>query len=109
MKVNSRWAFLAVPLCLLGLSSANANPLDAGTATKEAVYTSSFEGYVKDQDFEAGGWAAANKRVGEIGGWRTYLRQAQEPMTESKPASGDQKPMPHSGHGSSNSSIKGVK
>ncbi len=109
MKANTRWAILAVPLSLLGLPQASADPLDSDTETKEAGYNSPFEGYVKDEDFEAGGWVKANERVGEIGGWRTYLRQAQEPMDGSKASEKDQGAMPHSGHGSNDSSPKGAK
>tara|TARA_R110002049_G_scaffold141576_1_gene303294 strand:+ start:1269 stop:1598 length:330 start_codon:yes stop_codon:yes gene_type:complete len=108
MNVNTRWAILAVPLSLLGLPQASANPLDSDTPTKETGYSSSFDDYVQDEDVEAGGWVQANERVGEIGGWRTYLRQAQEPMDGSKPTSSDQGAMPHSGHGSNPSSQKGA-
>lgn len=105
MKVSTRWAIMmAMPLSLLGSPHAIADPLDAEATPKEAAYTSPFEGYVKDEDFEASGWVAANERVGEIGGWRTYLRQAQEPMKDSKSSGDDQKLMPHSGHRASESS-----
>jgi len=108
MKVIIRWGAIAMSLSLLGTPYASADPLDSET-TKEAAYTSPFEGYVKDEDFEASGWAAANERVGEIGGWRTYLRQAQEPMKDSESSGDNQKLMPHSGHGSGDSSKQGTK
>ena len=108
MNLNTRWAILAVPLSLLGLPQAGANPLDSDTTATEAVYSSSFEGYIKDEDVEASGWVQANERVGEIGGWRTYLRQAQEPMDGAKPSGNDQGEMPHSGHGSNHSLKKGA-
>ncbi len=108
MNLNTRWAILAVPLSLLGLPQASANPLDSDMAAKEAGYSSSFDDYVKDEDVEAGGWVLANERVGEIGGWRTYLKQAQEPMNQSKPSDNDQGAMPHSGHGSMHSPQKGA-
>lgn len=55
-----------------------ADPLNPDEPVLEAVYDSPLKGYVPDSDFEIGGWKAANKRVGEIGGWRTYLEQAQQ-------------------------------
>ncbi len=109
MNVRTRWAALAVPLGLLGLSQVNANPLDSETSVTEADYRSSFDNYVRDEDFEAGGWIQANERVGEIGGWRTYSRQAREPMAGSTQSARDQGAMPHSGHGANHSSMKGAK
>lgn len=35
--------------------------------------------YRKWQDVPVQDWTAANDRVGEIGGWQTYLRDAQAP------------------------------
>lgn len=109
MKARTHWAILAMPLSLLGLPLANADPLSADTSTKEATYTSSFEGYIKDEDHEAGGWVAANERVGEIGGWRTYLRRAQEPVSNSKQSGDDRRQMPHGGHRSSDAPKQGDK
>ncbi len=109
MKALTRWAIVTMPLSLLSLHHAHADPLEAQTTTKEAAYSSPFEGYVKDQDFEVGGWVAANEKVGEIGGWRTYLRQAQEPMNDSKPSSSDQEHMKHREHGSNGQSKHGAK
>ena len=64
----------------LGLSSANADPFNTDAISDEVAYESSLNTYSADEDHEPGNWVAANQRVGEIDGWRTYLRQAQEPV-----------------------------
>ncbi len=67
-----------------------ADPLNPDEPVLEAVYDSPLKDYVPDSDFEIGGWKAANKRVGEIGGWRTYLEQAQQAGESARP--GDREP-----------------
>jgi hypothetical protein len=57
--------------------------------TKRALnHKSSFETYRPYSDEKAANWKAANDEVGRIGGWRTYLKEAQEPDADAgkKPA-----------------------
>ena len=54
--------------CLLGVPMAYA----AGQDT-----SAPFERYQGWRDEPLQDWRAANQRVGEIGGWRTYLRESQ--------------------------------
>ena len=59
-------------------------------------------------DETVGSWREANDNVGRIGGWRTYLREAQQPdapasaPTTGKPAPTDrparEMPAGHQGH-----------
>ncbi|MFK7965952.1 MAG: hypothetical protein AB8C46_18485 [Burkholderiaceae bacterium] len=109
MKLCIRWVILTVALSLPGLPLASANPLSLESATKEPNYNSAFEGYVKDEDFEAGGWAGANERVGEIGGWRTYLRQAQEPIDNTKSPGNAEDSGQREGPGSNEASQEGTR
>jgi hypothetical protein len=58
-------------------------------------HKSSFDNYRPYSDEKAANWKAANDEVGRIGGWRAYLKEAQEPEVETSP-----KPKnPHAGHG----------
>lgn len=101
MSLKNRLAIVTLPLGLLGLAHATASPLETDAAVAEATYESSLTGYVNDEDAEVGGWVEANERVGEIGGWRVYLRQAQEPMPgQAEPASkhSEGKSMPGMNH-----------
>ena len=61
-------------------------------AAEEAV-TAPFKHYQGWRDEPLQDWRAVNERVGEVGGWRTYLR-------ESQPAVGGagQDPQGHHGH-----------
>jgi hypothetical protein len=43
----------------------------------EKIFTASFKPYQGWRDEPLQDWRQANQRVGEIGGWRTYLREAQ--------------------------------
>ena len=65
----------------------------AGPQTDEQSVTAPFKHYQGWRDEPVQDWRAVNDRVGEVGGWRTYLR-------ESQPA-GDgagQDPQSHHGH-----------
>lgn len=82
---SRHWLALAL-LAVAPLS--HADPFTA-SAGDEPLFESTFKGYVPDEDLEPGGWLEANDRVGQIGGWRTYLKEAQErpePMEQARPA-----------------------
>jgi hypothetical protein len=94
------WVFVSlIALCLSELSFAQ----DAETKTAKAssshkpertlVYKSSFNLYRPYSNEKTANWKSANDEVGRIGGWRTYLKEAQEPEII-KPID------PHAAHGS---------
>ncbi len=65
-------------------------------------YTSPIADYQTFADEKVGSWRAANDKVGQIGGWRAYAKEAQQPEntptlapTDAKPVA---KPDPHTGH-----------
>lgn len=51
---------------------------DAQAVTKPLTYHSPFAAYRADKVEELGSWREVNDRVGSIGGWRVYAREAQE-------------------------------
>ena len=80
-----------------------------GTASAQTIvsYTSPIADYQPFVDGKITSWKAANDKVGQIGGWRAYAKEAQQPdntpvpTTEQKPVgnNGDViKPDPHAGH-----------
>ena len=52
-----------------------------GTATAQTVvsYTSPIADYQPFVDGKITSWKAANDKVGQIGGWRAYAKEAQQP------------------------------
>ena len=72
-----RWAAPLVCTWLLAAPMANAAetmamPMETGMAASPPLGT-----YQNWRDEPMQDWREANARVGEIGGWRTYLREAQ--------------------------------
>jgi hypothetical protein len=71
------------------------------------TYKSPIEDYKAFVDEKVTSWKAANDKVGQIGGWRAYAKEAQQPDNSPAPA-GVQKPAgssgdvmktdPHAGH-----------
>ena len=55
------------------------NAADAQAVTKPLTYRSPFAAYRADKIEEPRSWRDVNDRVGSIGGWRVYAREAQEP------------------------------
>jgi hypothetical protein len=96
----------------------SATPGNASRPTLVVLrYESAFSNYKPLGDMSIGSWRDANDTVTRIGGWRTYLREAQEPAssppaqpsTSSSPAAptpapaANAKPVapaadPHAGH-----------
>ena len=69
-------------------------------------YDSAFSRYKPYRDEKATPWREANDTVTQIGGWRAYAKEAQQPepvssaATPTMPASpAVAKPNPHEGHG----------
>lgn len=79
-----RWLLPATLLTLMSAASAQtptpgADPLDAQAKVPRAAHASSLAQYRRMTDEKVGSWREANDNVGRIGGWRTYLREAQQP------------------------------
>jgi hypothetical protein len=58
------------------------------------TFKSVFEHYQPYKEQKISGWKDANDEVGRIGGWRTYLKEANEPTPSSTAPTN-----PHAGHG----------
>jgi hypothetical protein len=69
-----RPAALLACVWLPGLSAAQA----ADTAVSGQADAAPFEHYQGWRDEPLQDWREANQRVGEVGGWRTYLRESQQ-------------------------------
>jgi hypothetical protein len=67
------------------LNSHNAS--DAGATIPALDYRSPFTAYQADKPQEPQSWRAVNDRVGAIGGWRVYAREAQPPIPDLPPNS----------------------
>lgn len=75
-------------------SGKSADASDPKAAVPPLIYRSAFQGYRPNAEAEVGNWKEANDRVGRIGGWRVYAKEAMQPETAaSAPAAAD-----HSGH-----------
>ena len=70
-------------------------------------YTSPIADYLPFVDEKVSAWKAANDKVGQIGGWRAYAKEAQQPdnlpvpmqKSPNSPNSSDaMKTDPHAGH-----------
>jgi len=58
---------------------ASPDPLDARVAVPAVLYTSPLARYQPLAEASAQPWREANERVGRIGGWRAYAREAAQP------------------------------
>ena len=65
-------------------STRSANATDPKTSVPPLVYRSAFDGYRPNAEANLGKWQEANDKVGRIGGWRAYAKEAAAP---DKPAS----------------------
>ena len=69
-----------------GKPPAKAGPLDAAAAVPRVAHQSSLRTVPRQADAAVGDWRAANDTVTRIGGWRSYLREAQAPAPGSASA-----------------------
>ena len=60
--------------------TAKADPLDSQASVPALIYQSPFTQYRSLGSQELISWREANENVARIGGWRVYLRQAQQPV-----------------------------
>lgn len=94
-------------------SMSAADPLDAAATVPPLVYRSALATFKRLGEMEALPWREANHRVGRIGGWRAYAREAAAPDAAASAAPASQpaaeavamplpmsqpKPGPHSAH-----------
>lgn len=90
---SSRWlvaALMAPPLALAQMPEGDTAKVDYQLSYRSAL--SGYEAY-KEQSVQP--WKAANDKVGEIGGWRTYAKE----MRQTAPATGqDQPAQDHDAH-----------
>ncbi len=73
-----------------GGGPARPDPLDPNAPVPAYTFTSSLGSYRGWDDSPPLSWRQANDDVARIGGWRTYLRQAQAPDAE--PGAADKAP-----------------
>ncbi|MEY4730380.1 MAG: multi-Cu oxidase [Pseudomonadota bacterium] len=88
------------------------NPADPKAAVPQINYVSPFQNYQSFGEIKIVPWKAANDLTQQIGGWRAYLKEANQPEA-AEPAAEMQKPTapqapaptpkapqpdPHSGH-----------
>ena len=76
-------------------SASAAAPVVSASTPGAPAYRSAFDGYRRHADQPVGSWQEANDRVGRIGGWRAYAREAQGGDAASAPA--DRRPEAPSG------------
>lgn len=79
------------------------NPLDPKAEVPAVTYRSALQGYRPYADTEPGAWIETNERVGRIGGWRVYAKEAREPQapvagTNAPQEPGKPAPAAHGGH-----------
>ena len=84
--------------CLLMVGSTLAAPPEQNQASSlptKLQYTSALGAYQAYTDQAVQSWREANDRVGRIGGWRTYAKEAaMDPSVPAAPPAVD----PHAGH-----------
>jgi len=76
MPTNARSRWIGWSMLTLLTASATAQPL-ADTTSMRLSYASPLSGYRAWDDQQVKSWRDANDRVGRIGGWRAYSREAQ--------------------------------
>ena len=79
-KKHCRLSAAAVAVMLASASHAQPGPTaPAAASEKSGAGASAFDGYKPYTDEPPGNWKAANDNVAQIGGWREYAKQAQQP------------------------------
>ncbi len=108
LPIPIRWLLPATLLSILpgiaatapggpdGVAAARPDPLDASAAVPPVIHRSAFTQYRHLAPAKLDAWKAANDKVGRIGGWRSYAREAAQNPAPAPPASD---PGGHTGHG----------
>jgi hypothetical protein len=105
MKTSIHAGFLACVCSVFALSNAYAQQqtlseiksepkaVESKTSSNSLVFKSTLEKYKPYTDEKIQSWKGANDEVGKIGGWRAYLKEANEPEAGSSHADhGSKKP-----------------
>jgi len=77
--------------------ASRSNPADSTVQVPSAVYRSAFAGYHGFAEQKVADWRESNDKVGQIGGWRAYAREAKTPDPAQRPDAGTHstdKPVP---------------
>nr|WP_316639746.1 hypothetical protein [uncultured Roseateles sp.] len=85
-----RAALIAASTLLLSAQAAPPDPLDAKAAVPPLAYRSAFQDYRPNVEAEVSPWREQNQRVGQIGGWRSYAKEAQQPGPPASAPTGHQ-------------------
>ena len=92
----TRWFRLAAPLaCAWILTAPAAQAVETVSMPMEATASMPFNHYQNWRDEPLQDWREVNARVGKIGGWLTYLREAQQDSSGTDPSGQGQ----HDHHG----------
>ena len=75
-------------------ASQASSPAPATPEAKSGAGASAFDGYKPYTDEPIGNWKAANENVAQIGGWREYAKQAQQPDNTPAPTNKTGENMP---------------
>jgi hypothetical protein len=87
MKFITSAVGISVIVCAhLGNAFATPDPMSAESPTPTTQYKSPFKDYRPLGEDMRIPWKAANDEVGKIGGWRVYLREAQDQSKEANKA-----------------------
>ncbi len=79
LPAAARLRRIAVPwVCVGMLAAASVQAAESMAPPATAPVSAPFSQYQNWRDAPLQDWRAANGRVGEIGGWQTYLREAQQ-------------------------------
>lgn len=92
----------AAPLAWAQAAPGNsrADPQDANASVPSVTYESPFANYRALSDEKMMSWKETNDKVGRIGGWRVYAKEAQESKSAGEPAPANAAKPNQSGHGS---------
>ncbi|MBT9502338.1 MAG: hypothetical protein IV092_13895 [Burkholderiaceae bacterium] len=71
----------------LASTTSRADPLDPRATVAPLIYRSAFQDFRPNTEAEVGSWKEANDKVGSIGGWRVYAKEAQQADVPASPAS----------------------
>lgn len=97
MAVCLRVLIMVVLLAAPGLAGSGHGPQVEDVGGVELGFRSELEGYQAYVPQPVAPWRSSNDRVGEIGGWRTYAREAWSPADEEGREASD--PAPGHAHG----------
>ncbi len=84
---SRRW--LAAALVTPSIALAQIPEADTAKVDYQLSYRSALSGFDAYKEQSVQPWKAANDKVGEIGGWRTYAKE----MRQTAPATGQEQPV----------------